>query len=225
MALLGLALLAACDRGGALESDAQLASYAVGRDIGNSLKPASGDLDLAAFQRGLEDVMADRESPIADSVLQGALQRFSMQVQERMNTERAELGEKNQAEGTAYLESNKSKQGVTTTASGLQWEVLTPGTGPKPTATDQVRIHYRGTLVDGTEFDTSYNGDPITFGVGGVIPGFTEALQLMPVGSKYRFVIPSDLAYGPQGSGEQIGPNATLIFEVELLEIPTSPTP
>jgi FKBP-type peptidyl-prolyl cis-trans isomerase len=223
--LLGLASLAACSGGSSLETDAQVASYAIGRDIGVNLKPASGSLDLAAFRRGMEDVLADRDSPLADSVLQGALQRFATQVQEQMQSERVALGEKNRTDGEAYLRENGAKQGVTTTATGLQWEVLTQGSGPKPTLSDQVRIHYKGTLVDGTEFDSSYDGDPITFGVSGVIPGFTEALQLMPVGSKYRFVIPGALAYGPQGSGEQIGPDATLIFEVELLEIPPSAAP
>jgi FKBP-type peptidyl-prolyl cis-trans isomerase len=224
---IGLALLAACDGGSsALDTDAQKASYAVGREIGTSLKPASGHLDMAAFRRGVEDVMADRESPLADSILQTALMRFSDTVQASMNAEREQLAQKNTTEGEAFMRENATKQGVTTTASGLQYEVLAAGTGPKPTANDQVRIHYRGTLIDGTEFDTSIGREPVTFGVTGVIPGFTEALQLMPVGSKYRFVIPGALAYGPGGSGDgTIGPNATLIFEVELLEIPGSTPP
>jgi FKBP-type peptidyl-prolyl cis-trans isomerase FkpA/FKBP-type peptidyl-prolyl cis-trans isomerase FklB len=224
MSLLGLALLAACNSGSAtLESDGQMASYAIGRDIGNSLKPASGSLDMAAFRRGMEDVMADRESPIADSLLQGALTRFASQVQEQMAAEQTALGEKNRTEGQAYLTENGAKQGVTTTSSGLQWEVMTAANGPKPTINDQVRIHYKGMLIDGTEFDSSLDGEPIVLGVSNFVPGFSEALQLMPVGSKYRFVIPSDLAYGPQGSQGVIPPNATLIFEVELLEIPAPP--
>jgi FKBP-type peptidyl-prolyl cis-trans isomerase len=220
----GLALLTACDGGSsALETDAQKASYAVGRDIGTSLKPASGQLDMAAFRRGIEDVMAGRESPVEDTVLQSALGRFSETVQAAMNAEREQLSQKNTTDGEAFMRENATKQGVTTTPSGLQYEVLTAGTGPRPTLNDQVRIHYKGTLIDGTEFDSSIGGEPVTFGVGGVIPGFTEALQLMPVGSKYRFVIPGPLAYGPGGSGDgTIGPNATLIFEVELLEVPPS---
>jgi FKBP-type peptidyl-prolyl cis-trans isomerase len=223
---IGLGMLAACDGGSsALETDAQKASYAVGREIGTSLKPASGHLDMAAFRRGVEDVMAGRESPLADSILQGALMRFSDTVQVSMAAEREQLAQTNQTAGENYMRENASKPGVTTTASGLQYEVLTAGTGPKPTLNDQVRVHYRGTLIDGTEFDSSIGREPVTFGLAGVIPGFTEALQLMPVGSKYRIVMPGNLAYGPQGSGDVIGPNATLIFEVELLEIPPSTPP
>lgn len=130
-----------------------------------------------------------------------------------------EEGAANREAGEAYLAENGAREGVTTTESGLQYEVLEEGDGPSPGPDDQVRIHYRGTLPDGTEFDSSYDGEPVVFGVGGVIPGFSEGLQLMEVGSSYRFVIPSDIAYGPQGSGGVIGPDATLIFEVELFEI------
>jgi FKBP-type peptidyl-prolyl cis-trans isomerase FkpA len=226
---IGLALLAACDGGSsALDTDAQKASYAVGREIGTSLKPASGHLDMSAFRRGVEDVMADRESPVEDSVLQGALTRFSATIQESMNAEREQLAQTNRTEGEAFMRENGAKPGVTTTASGLQWEVMTQGTGPRPTEANEVRFHYKGTLIDGTEFDSSVGGEPMSISLapGGVIEGFREALLLMNQGSKYRIVIPGTLAYGPQGRGEVIGPDATLVFELELVEIlPGTPPP
>ncbi len=138
------------------------------------------------------------------------------QQQEKMQ----EAGAANKTEGEAFLAANKSKDGVVTLPSGLQYKILTAGTGPKPTASDSVVCNYRGTLINGTEFDSSYKrGQPATFGVGQVIKGWTEALQLMPVGSKWQLFIPSSLAYGERGAGAEIGPNATLIFEVELLSI------
>jgi FKBP-type peptidyl-prolyl cis-trans isomerase len=149
-----------------------------------------------------------------------ALDAFSDTIRKEQQAEHAAQAEKNEQEGGEYRKQNAAKAGVTVTASGLQYEVLEPGDGPKPTAEDRVRIHYRGTLVDGTEFDSSYErGEPAEFGVGGVVKGFGEALQLMSVGSKYRIVLPPELAYGSQGSGGTIGPKATLIFELELLEI------
>ena len=148
-------------------------------------------------------------------------QRFVQRVEEEERTRMAEVGVENAEEGTAFLAANAAAEGVTVTDSGLQYEILEEATGPKPESTSQVRVHYRGTLIDGTEFDSSYSREePATFGVQGVIPGFGEGLQLMSVGSKYRFFIPSDLGYGAGGSpGSSIGPNATLIFELELLEI------
>ncbi|MBW2412326.1 MAG: FKBP-type peptidyl-prolyl cis-trans isomerase, partial [Deltaproteobacteria bacterium] len=147
-------------------------------------------------------------------------QEFSRQVQESRQTQMAALSEKNRADGEAFLAANKNKEGVVTTASGLQYKVLKKGDGPKPQNNDRVSVHYRGTLLDGTEFDSSYKrGKPATFQVNGVIRGWTEALQLMNVGSKYQLFIPSDLAYGTRGAGRKIGPNSTLIFDVELLGI------
>lgn len=224
-ALLGAALLmSACggsDSSSArLETDDQKASYGIGLDMGRNLAPARNHLDMAAFRRGIEDALAEREPALPQEEIQTALQAFSQTVMEEQQAERTASAETNRTEGEAYLAENGAKEGVTTTESGLQYEVLEPGDGPRPTTEDQVRIHYRGTLIDGTSFDSSYDrGEPATFQVSGVIPGFTEALQLMPVGSKYRIVIPSDLAYGAQGAGQDIGPNATLIFEIELLEI------
>ena len=220
--LLGAAaLVSACQSEGTatLETEDQKASYAIGLDMGRSLAPAEGRLDMAAFTQGLKDAMAGEEPRIAQEELQAAVQALGAAIQEEQQRERAELGEKNRSEGAAYLAENGARDGVTTTESGLQYEVLEAGDGPMPAAEDMVTLHYRGTFIDGTEFDSSYErGEPATFGVGGVIPGFSEALQLMPVGSKYRVVIPSELAYGPQGQGE-IGPDATLVFEIELLSI------
>jgi FKBP-type peptidyl-prolyl cis-trans isomerase len=222
-ALAGLgALMSACGGEAALRTDAQMASYAVGLDVGQSLSPAAGQLDVDAFMRGVEDALAGRDPVLADTTLQGALQRFSQTVQESMNQGMAAQAEENRREGEQYMALNGANPAVTTTPSGLQYEVLEEGDGPRPQPDDQVTVNYRGTLVDGTEFDASErHGGPATFQVGGVIPGFTEALQLMPVGSRYRIVIPSGLAYGPQGGGPAslIGPDATLVFEIELLSI------
>jgi FKBP-type peptidyl-prolyl cis-trans isomerase len=220
-----VALLSACSGGdanfdnAALETEDQLASYAVGLNMGGNLAPAEGMLDMPALVRGIQDAMAGADPAVEQAELQAALQAFSTRVQEAQTARMEEEAAANQAEGAAYLEENAAREGVMTTESGLQYEVLEPGDGDSPTAEDRVRIHYTGTLVDGTEFDTSRDGEPVVFGVGGVIPGFAEGLQLMQEGSTYRFVIPSELGYGPQGSGGAIGPDATLIFEVELLEI------
>jgi FKBP-type peptidyl-prolyl cis-trans isomerase len=224
LVLLGAALLlSACGGAGkgpaTLETDDQKASYGIGLDMGRSLAPAKGRLDMAAFTKGIEDALAGGEPALADSVIQAAIQAFSKSIMEAQQKERAELAEKNRAAGEKYLAENGAKPGVTTTASGLQYEVLTQGAGPTPTSEQQVRLHYKGTLLDGKEFDSSYGKEPVVFPVSGLIPGFSEALQLMNVGSKFRVVIPGDLAYGPSGAGEDIGPNATLVFEIELLEI------
>jgi FKBP-type peptidyl-prolyl cis-trans isomerase FklB len=216
-------LLSGCGSGygpANLDTDSQKASYGIGRQMGQNLRPAEGRLDMAAFLKGLEDAMAGAESAVPESEVQTALQAFSEAVMEEQQAEREATATRNQEEGEAYLAENGAKEGVVTTESGLQYEVLREGEGPLPAADSQVSIHYRGTLLDGTQFDSSYDrGEPAVFGVGGVIAGFGEALQLMPVGSHYRVTIPGDLAYGPGGSGQMIGPNATLIFEIELLEI------
>ncbi len=224
LVFLGAALLlSACGGAGnapaTLETDDQKASYGIGLDMGRSLAPAKGRLDMPAFMKGVEDALAGAEPALADSVVQAAINVFSQSIMEAQQKERAELGEKNQAEGEEYLAENGAKEGVTTTSSGLQYEVLTAGDGPKPAPEQQVRLHYKGTLLDGSEFDSSYGKEPVVFPVSGLIPGFSEALQLMNVGSKFRVVIPGDIAYGPSGAGQDIGPNATLVFEIELLEI------
>ena len=203
------------------ETDAQKASYGIGLNMGRQLQPAADHIDMAALRAGIEDAMAERDSRLADDELMAAMQAFNQQLQAEMQAEAEAEGQKNAEEGEAFLSENATRDGVTTTASGLQYEVMREAEGSSPAPTDQVTIHYRGTLIDGTEFDSSYErGSPATFSVGGVIPGFSEGLQLMSVGSQYRFFIPGDIAYGAGGSPPNIGPNATLIFEVELLEIP-----
>ena len=200
-----------------IETDDQMMSYSIGRNIGTT---TGEHLDIAALIRGIEDARAELDPVVSEEDLAAAMQRVGQAIEEEQLTESTAGGEQNLVEGEAYLASNATNEGVVTTDSGLQYEVLSAGEGPQPLATDQVTIHYRGTLIDGTEFDSSYARDtPATFGVGGVIPGFGEGLQLMNVGSHYRLVIPSELGYGPQGAGADIGPNATLIFEIELLEI------
>lgn len=218
---------AACQQGGfesaqsaALDTEDQKASYAIGLQVGQSLVPAGDMVDMSAFLRGVQDAMAKRDPVVDPAELQTVMQSFGGRVQQAQQAAQDSIGTANQQEGEAFLAENGAKDGVTTTASGLQYEVLEPGEGPTPGPEDRVRINYRGTLIDGTQFDSSYDrGEPAEFGVGGVIPGFAEALQLMPVGSKYRFYIPSDIAYGANGAGGAVGPNATLIFEVEMLGI------
>ena len=216
--------LTTCQAGGtaSLETDDEIASYGFGLDIGRSLEPTLSHLDRDALLRGLEDALDGRDPAIPPEQVAEVTQRVGMLIRVEQTAAREAMTESNRVEGEAYLASNAEKDGVTTTASGLQYEVLREGEagGAQPTTTDQVSIHYRGTLLDGTEFDSSYSrGQPAQFGVMGVIPGFSEGLQLMTVGSHYRFVIPSDIAYGAQGTGNDIGPNATLIFEIELLEV------
>lgn len=220
-ALLATLSLAACGPQEArLDTEDQKASYAFGMDVGNQFSPARSLLDVDAFMKGFEDALNEAEPALDQAEIQTVMQAFSDRVREEQMASHEADATRNREEGAAFLAENGAKDGVTTTDSGLQYEVLEPGDGPTPGPTDQVTIHYQGTLVDGTVFDSSYEaGEPATFGVGGVIPGFSEALQLMPVGSKYRFVIPSELGYGGQGAGGDIGPDATLIFEVEMLEI------
>ncbi|HZD03352.1 MAG TPA: FKBP-type peptidyl-prolyl cis-trans isomerase, partial [Longimicrobiales bacterium] len=216
--------VSACNSGGSgsvtLETDDQVASYGIGRNMGAQLVQVADHLDMDALTRGVRDAVAEVESPVPEDSIRQVLQRFSQTVQQEQQASQQAAAQENLQKGQAFLAENAEKEGVTTTESGLQYEVLDPGEGERPAPGDQVTINYRGTLVDGTEFDSSYKrGEPTTFGVSGVIPGFSEGLQLMPVGSKYKFYIPSDLAYGPRGQGQTIGPNETLIFEVELLSI------
>ena len=188
-------------------------SYALGMQVGNSIKMMQAELDLPTFHQAIKDQFNGKETLLT---MQEAteIQRTSFR---KMHEERSN---KNKTEGTAFLNENKKKEGITETKSGLQYEVLSEGDGPVPEATDRVKVHYVGTLIDGTEFDSSLKRNkPAAFSLKGVIRGWTEALQLMKVGSKYRLFIPPELAYGQRGSPPKIPPNATLIFEVELLEI------
>jgi FKBP-type peptidyl-prolyl cis-trans isomerase FkpA len=203
-----------------VETDDQMMSYAIGREVGASLTTTGEHLDLAALIRGIEDALAELDPAVSGEDLSAARLRVGQMIQEEQRAEGEAASERNLVEGEAYLAANATKEGVTTTDSGLQYEALREGDGARPAGADRVSIHYRGTLIDGTEFDSSYErGEPAVFGVGGVIGGFSEGLQLMTVGSHYRLVIPSDIGYGAQGAGGVIGPNATLVFEIELLEI------
>lgn len=204
-----------------LETDQQKASYGIGLGMGQQLLPAADHIDLAALRAGIEDAVAEREQRVSDEALQTAMQIFNETLQAEMAAEAEAEGAKNEEEGAAFLEENGAREGIITTESGLQYEILREGDGARPTVSDQVTIHYRGTLIDGTEFDSSYGrGTSSTFSLNGVIAGFSEGLQLMSVGSHYRFYMPGNLGYGPSGNPPSIGPNAALIFEVELLEIP-----
>ncbi|HVS00349.1 MAG TPA: FKBP-type peptidyl-prolyl cis-trans isomerase [Thermoanaerobaculia bacterium] len=216
------------------ESVDDRASYIIGLNLGRSLKqqevPANPDLII----QGLRDGLGGGQALLTDEEIQAAMTSFQQTLISKQEAKRTAEGEKNQKESAAFLETNKKKEGVKTTASGLQYEVLQPGQGESPKPGDQVTVHYKGTLIDGTVFDSSYDrGAPVTFGVDQVIAGWTEALQLMKPGAKYKIYLPPSLAYGERGAGEEIGPNAALVFDVELLEIqkagatppPTTPPP
>lgn len=194
-------------------------SYMVGMDIGRGLTQIKDDIDIKVVEQALEAVIkGDKTTMTQEEALQ-VRQAYMQQMQAKRVTEQKAAAEKNKTEGSAFLAKNKSKSGVKTTASGLQYEVEKEGTGAKPKATDTVKVNYLGTKIDGTKFDSSYDrGQPATFPLNGVIKGWSEGLQLMPVGSKYKLYVPADLAYGENAPGP-IGPNATLIFEVELLGI------
>jgi len=198
----------------------QRLSYIVGENMANQLKTDGIDLDADALVLAITDVAAGNASRLSEEDKKNTIEEMQKVSQEKQQTANAEKSEKSIAEGAAYLAKNSEKEGVTTTDSGLQYKSLVAGSGEKPKSTDKVKVHYKGTLIDGTVFDSSYDrGEPATFPVTGVIAGWVEALQLMNVGDKFELTIPSDLAYGANGSGASIGPDATLVFEVELLGI------
>jgi len=196
-----------------LKTENEKASYALGMDIGTQLRDVQSNIDFDAFVQGIRDTLEGKKTLLTPEQAMAIKTEFFQKMQ-------AEKSQKNTSEGDLFLAENKKKPGIIITPSGLQYIILTAGKGPKPVATDKVVVHYSGTLIDGTEFDSSYKrGQPATFVLNQVIPGWTEAIQLMNVGAKYRFFIPSQLAYGERGAGPRIGPNATLIFEVELINI------
>jgi FKBP-type peptidyl-prolyl cis-trans isomerase len=196
---------------------AQQRSYAVGRNIAMNLKQQGLEFDTEQLLKGMRDALTGQASLLTDAELEQTLGALQQELQAKQNERTAALGAKNAKEGEAYLAANAAKEGVVTLPSGLQYKVLTAGTGKKPGAADTVVVHYRGTLLDGTEFDSSYKrNQPAKFKVNQVIPGWTEALQLMPVGSKWQLFVPAKLAYGERGAGAAIPPNASLIFEVDL---------
>lgn len=205
---------------GTLKDEKAKASYALGMNLAHTVKMQPLDLDQAAFIQGIKDVLAGGKTLMTEDEMAAALTVLETEMKAKAADEAKKLGEANKVEGAAFLAANKTKEGVVTLPSGLQYKIITAGTGPKPTAADTVECNYRGTLINGKEFDSSYKrGKPLSFAVTRVIKGWTEALQLMPVGSKWQLFIPSDLAYGERGAGQDIGPNATLIFDVELISI------
>lgn len=218
--------MAACQKNAAkqeptaLETDKDKASYAIGMNMAQSLVRLKDEVNLDMVVKGLKDKASGGTLLIAEDESRTLLSDFSKKLREKQQLEREAAGKRNLEEGQAFLEANKAKEGVVTTESGLQYVVEKKGDGPIPTKEDRVKVNYKGTTIDGTEFDSSYKREtPATLAVTGVIKGWTEALLLMPVGSKYKLFVPSDLAYGPRGAGDRIGPNAVLIFDVELLEI------
>ena len=210
-----------------LKDEKDKLSYSLGVDIGRTLQRLDVDLNQQALSQGLSDVLAKRSPALNDQEIQQTLQNFQKQLIQKQQaamakkqTEMKDLAEKNKAEGKKFLDENAKKPGIKTLPDGLQYKVEKEGTGPKPKETDVVETNYRGTLTNGQEFDSSEkNGGPVSFPVNGVIKGWTEALKLMPVGSKWKLYIPSDLAYGDEGAGDTIQPGSTLVFDVELLGI------
>lgn len=219
LALASIAASAAACAGGTgatLETFTDSASYALGMNIGSSIQREQADLSIPHLLQGLQDVLQDEPPTITTMEAQQLVRRLAQDAREAV----AMRAQQNLQDGAAFLEENGQRAGVVTTASGLQYEVLTEGDGPRPNATDVVRVQYRGSLIDGTEFDASNpDSNGVTFALNRVIPGWSEAVQLMPVGSSYKFFIPSRLAYGERGQPPHVPPNATLIFDVELLGI------
>lgn len=203
-----------------LETDKEKLSYAIGMDIAQSLKTFPGELDLPTLQQGLSDARTGKTLLLSKEDAEKVKQTEFAKMRKTGEKDRVAKASDNLKQGTDFLAKNKTADGVITTASGLQYKVIKQGTGAKPKATDIVTVHYVGTTLDGKVFDSSRKrGQPTTFPLANVIPGWTEGLQLMPVGSTYKFFIPSTLAYGERGAGKDIGPNATLQFEVELISI------
>jgi FKBP-type peptidyl-prolyl cis-trans isomerase FklB len=203
-----------------LKSEKDKTSYTLGINIGNNIKQLPLEIDMDIFYRGFKDAVSKNKPLLSEEEMHTVMTAFQKEITAKQTELMKSQGEKNKKEGEAFLVENKKKEGVKTLASGLQYKVIKEGTGKSPKATDKVITHYQGTLIDGTEFDSSIKrGSPAEFTVNGVIPGWTEALQLMKVGSKWQLFVPSKLAYGERGAGPKIGPNAVLIFTVELLSI------
>jgi FKBP-type peptidyl-prolyl cis-trans isomerase FklB len=207
-----------------LKTEKEKLSYSMGFATGTQMKRQSIEVDSEVFTKGMMDVISGGQPLMTEQQIQETLMNFQKELQMKQAVKVKEQGEKNKKEGEVFLADNMKKEGVKTLPSGLQYKVITEGKGKKPTENDTIEAHYKGTLIDGTEFDSSYKrGQSATFPVKGVIKGWTEALQLMNTGSKWQLFIPSNLAYGEQGApGGSIGPNATLIFEVELISIKDS---
>lgn len=223
LAALGIMLLANIGYAGettVLKTERDKISYGIGMDIGENMKKQSIDIDPDKLAQGIKDVFSGGKLLMTEEEFRNTMENFRKDMMAKQKMQMQEVSDKNKKEGEAFLTENKKKEGVKTLPSGLQYKVIKEGDGNLPKAEDTVTVHYKGTLLDGTEFDSSYSrGEPATFPVNGVIPGWTEALQLMKAGSKWQLFIPSSLAYGERGAGGKIGPNSTLVFDVELLSI------
>jgi len=223
LAFLAVGFLAAnvcAEEAPALKTQKEKVSYSVGVDVAKSFAKMGMDFDVEVFIKGLKDGFSGKKTLMTDDEMHATMTAFQNDLTKKQSQGKQTAAEENKKVGETFLAENKKKEGVVALPSGLQYKILKAGKGKKPTDADTVECHYRGTLIDGTEFDSSYRrGEPATFPVNGVIPGWTEALKLMPVGSKWQLFVPSKLAYGEHGAGAEIGPNATLIFEVELLGI------
>lgn len=203
-----------------LDSAKNRISYTIGVNIGQDFKSQEMDIDPDALLMGLKDTLAGKELQLTEEEMVQEIQNFQQEMQAKLVAEMQEQAAKNKAEGEAFLTENAKQEGVVVTESGLQYKILEPGEGESPGPADVATVHYRGTLIDGTQFDSSYDrGQPAAFPVGGVIAGWSEALQLMKPGAKWQLVIPAELAYGDRGAGQEIGPNATLLFDVELISV------
>ena len=220
---LSIVLVAGCVNAGdntALKSEKDKVSYSIGLNIGNNFKSQSVDINPDILAKGVKDALSGSKSLMTEKEIQETMAAFQKEMNAKQTERIKALAEKNKKDGEAFLAENKKKEGVKTTANGMQYKIIKAGNGAKPKATDTVTVNYRGTLIDGTEFDSSYKrGEPTIFPLNGIIPGWLEALQLMPVGSKWQLFLPPALAYGERGSGREIGPNAALVFDVELLSI------
>lgn len=219
-----LAATARAEERPTLKDSKDKVSYSIGLDIGATLKKQNIDVNADALFAGFRDALSGAKPLLTDEQIKETMTAFSQEITQKQQAAMKDAAQKNAAAGEKFLAENKSKQGVKTTASGLQYKVLKEGSGPSPKASDTVVTNYRGTLINGTEFDSSYKrNEPATFPVSGVIKGWSEALQLMKKGSKYQLFVPATLAYGMRGAGQDIGPNETLIFEVELVDIKPAP--
>lgn len=216
-------IIAGCANAGGdtmLKNEKDKVSYSIGLNIGGNFKSQSVDINPDILIKGIKDALSGSKPLMTEKEIQETMTAFQKEITAKQAERTKSLAETNKKEGEAFLAANKGKEGVKTTSSGLQYKIIKDGNGQTPKATDTVTVNYSGTLIDGTEFDSSYKrGEPASFPLNGVIPGWTEALQMMKVGSKWQLFLPPAIAYGERGQGRVIGPNAALIFEVELLSV------
>lgn len=210
----------------ALKTDKEKLSYSLGAQIGQDIKRNEVEIDVDVFSRAMREAISGAKAAMTEEEIRNTMQAFQQTMREKAMVKMQQMGEKNKKTSDEFLAANKTKEGVKTLPSGIQYQVITTGKGKKPTLKDQVVAHYTGTLIDGTEFDSSVKrGEPATFPLNSVIKGWQEVMPLMTVGSKWKVVIPPELGYGPRGAGQQIGPNQVLVFDIELLDVKKGTTP